>query len=296
MKNSLLMRKHGKTFYWASFFLDNAKMQAIYSIYSFCRKIDDMVDEAKNLNVAKKKLLIFISAWNKGKSHPVISVLNNIPKENWPNQKLVKNFLNGQIYDIKFSSFKSEKALIIYCYQVAGTVGLMVCDIFGVKDKKMRYFAIDLGIAMQLINISRDIYEDSLRNRIYLPESLMGKHSAKEIAYPTKEIAAKIDLTRKKLINLANIYFASASKAIDHLPRGAGLAVKLASALYQQIGHQLVQTQYQHKEKRCYVNTLCKVLITFKIITKFLLTFKAKLKPHDKNLHKFIMTLPDAHF
>ena len=153
------MRKHGKTFYWASFFLDKTKMQAIYSIYSFCRKIDDMVDEAKNLSVAKKKLLIFIGAWNKGTPHPVISVLNNIPKENWPNQKLVKNFLNGQIYDIKFTSFKSEKALIVYCYQVAGTVGLMVCDIFGVKDKKMRYFAIDLGIAMQLINISRDIYD-----------------------------------------------------------------------------------------------------------------------------------------
>jgi len=92
MKNSSLMRKHGKTFYWASFFLDNAKMQAIYSIYSFCRKIDDMVDEAKNLSVAKKKLLIFISAWNKGTPHPVISVLNNIPKENWPNQKACKKF------------------------------------------------------------------------------------------------------------------------------------------------------------------------------------------------------------
>ena len=55
MKNNLLMRKYGKTFYWASFFLDNTKMQAIYSIYSFCRKIDDMVDDAKNLSIAKKK-------------------------------------------------------------------------------------------------------------------------------------------------------------------------------------------------------------------------------------------------
>ena len=55
MKNNLLMRKYGKTFYWASFFLDNTKIQAIYSIYSFCRKIDDMVDEAKNSNVTKKK-------------------------------------------------------------------------------------------------------------------------------------------------------------------------------------------------------------------------------------------------
>ena len=296
MENNLLMRKHGKTFYWASFFLDNAKMQAIYSIYSFCRKIDDMVDEAKNLNIAKKKLLIFIDAWNKGKPHPVINVLNNIPKENWPNQKLVKMFLNGQISDIKFTSFKSEKALIIYCYQVAGTVGLMVCDIFGVKDKKMRYFAIDLGIAMQLVNISRDIYEDSARNRIYLPESLIGKHSPEAIAHPTKKTAAKIDLTRKKIINLANIYFASASQAIDHLPRGAALAVKLASALYQQIGYQLIQTQYQHKEKRCYVSNFSKLLITLKIIAKFLITFQVKLKPHNKNLHKFITTLPDCHF
>ena len=290
------MRKHGKTFYWASFFLDNAKMQAIYSIYSFCRKIDDMVDEAENLNIAKKKLHIFMDAWREGKSHSIIEVLKNIPKENWPNQKLVEMFLNGQMSDIKFTSFKSDKALIIYCYQVAGTVGLMVCDIFGVKDKKMRYFAIDLGIAMQLVNISRDIYEDSLRNRIYLPESLIGKYTPNEIAKPTKKTSAKIDLAREKIIHLANIYFASASQAIDHLPKGAALAVKLASALYQQIGFQLIHTRYQHNERRCYVTSFSKLLITLNIIAKFLITFKANLKPHNKNLHKFLLTLPDSHF
>ena len=296
MKNNLLMRKHGKTFYWASFFLDKSKMQAIYSIYSFCRKVDDMVDEAKNRDIAKKRLLIFMEAWKRGKSHPVINLLSDIPKENWPNQKLVKNFLNGQISDIKFSSFKSEKSLIIYCYQVAGTVGLMVCDIFGVKDKKMRYFAIDLGIAMQLVNISRDIYEDSLRNRVYLPESLIGKYSAKEIANPNKEAARKIDEARKKIIKLANIYFDSASRAIDHLPKGASLAVKLASALYQQIGYQLMNAQYVHNEKRCYVSNFSKLLITLGIITKYLTSFKEEMKVHNENLHKFIHNLPDAHF
>jgi 15-cis-phytoene synthase len=296
MKNNLLMRKHGKTFYWASFFLDKSKMQAIYSIYSFCRKVDDMVDEAKNPDIAKKRLLIFMEAWKRGKSHPVINLLSDIPKENWPNQKLVKNFLNGQISDIKFSSFKSEKSLIIYCYQVAGTVGLMVCDIFGVKDKKMRYFAIDLGIAMQLVNISRDIYEDSLRNRVYLPESLIGKYSAKEIANPNKETARKIDEARKKIIKLANIYFDSASRAIDHLPKGASLAVKLASALYQQIGYQLMNAQYVHNEKRCYVSNFSKLLITLGIITKYLTSFKEEMKVHNENLHKFIHNLPDAHF
>ena len=296
MKNNLLMRKHGKTFYWASFFLDKSKMQAIYSIYSFCRKVDDMVDEAKTPDIAKKRLLIFMEAWKKGKSHPVINLLSDIPKENWPNQKLVKNFLNGQISDIKFSSFKSEKSLIIYCYQVAGTVGLMVCDIFGVKDKKMRYFAIDLGIAMQLVNISRDIYEDSLRNRVYLPESLIGKYSAKEIANPDIETARKIDEARKKIIKLANIYFDSASRAIDHLPKGASLAVKLASALYQQIGYQLMNAQYVHNEKRCYVSNFSKLLITLGIVTKYLTSFKEEMKLHNENLHKFIHNLPDAHF
>ena len=296
MKNNLLMRKHGKTFYWASFFLDKSKMQAIYSIYSFCRKVDDMVDEAKTPDIAKKRLLIFMEAWKRGKSHPVINLLSDIPKENWPNQKLVKNFLNGQISDIKFSSFKSEKSLIIYCYQVAGTVGLMVCDIFGVKDKKMRYFAIDLGIAMQLVNISRDIYEDSLRNRVYLPESLIGKYSAKEIANPNKETARKIDEARKKIIKLANIYFDSASRAIDHLPKGASLAVKLASALYQQIGYQLMNAQYVHNEKRCYVSNFSKLLITLGIVTKYLTSFKEEMKLHNENLHKFIHNLPDAHF
>jgi phytoene synthase len=271
-------------------------MQAIYSIYSFCRRIDDMVDEAKTPHIAKKRLLIFMEAWKKRRSHPVINLLSDIPKENWPNQKLVKNFLNGQISDIKFSTFKSQKSLIVYCYQVAGTVGLMVCDIFGVKDKKMRYFAIDLGIAMQLINISRDIYEDSLRNRVYLPESLIGKYRAKEITNPNMETARKIDEARKKMIQLANIYFESASRAIDHLPKGASLAVKLASALYQQIGCQLMNAQYERKEKRCYVSNFSKFMITLGIITKYLISFKQEMKLHNKNLHKFIHHLPDAHF
>ena len=296
MKNNLLMRKYGKTFYWASFFLDNTKIQAIYSLYSFCRKIDDMVDEAKNSNVTKKKIILFKDAWNKGLPHPIISVLNKIPKENWPNRKLVNKFLDGQISDIEFTSFKSEKSLIIYSYQVAGTVGLMICDIFGVKDKKMRYFAIDLGIAMQLVNISRDIYEDSLRNRIYLPKSLIGKYTSLEVSNSTKETAEKISLARKNIINLANIYFASASQAIDHLPKGAKLSVKLASALYQQIGHQLIHQQYQNKEKRCYVNNFTKLFITFRIILKYFFTCKENLKPHNKILHKHINNLPDAHY
>jgi phytoene synthase len=296
MQNNLLMRKHGKTFYWASFFLDKSYMQSIYSIYSFCRRVDDMVDEAKTPRIAKKRLLIFTKSWKMSRSHPVINLLCDIPKENWPNQKLVKNFLNGQISDIKFSTFKSEKSLIVYCYQVAGTVGLMLCDIFGVKDKKMRYFAIDLGIAMQLVNISRDIYDDSLRNRVYLPESLIGKYKAKEISNPNKETARKIDEARKKMIQLANIYFESASRAIDRLPRGVSLAVKLASALYQQIGYQLMNAQYEYQEKRCYVNKFSKFMITLGIIIKYMTSFKQEMKLHNKNLHKYIHNLPDAHF
>jgi phytoene synthase len=296
MKNNLLMRKRGKTFYWASFFLDKSKIQAIYSIYSFCRRIDDMVDKAKTPDIAKKRLSLFMKAWMKGKSHPVINLLNDISEENWPNQKLVKNFLNGQVSDIKYSTFKSEKSLIVYCYQVAGTVGLMVCDIFSVKDKKMRYFAIDLGIAMQLVNISRDIYEDSVRNRVYLPESFIGKCSTHEIANPNEKTARKIDEARKKIIKLANIYFHSASKAIDYLPKGASLAVKLASALYQQIGYQVIKKHYEYNEKRCYVNNFYKLLITFGIFIKHSISFKDKLKPHNKNLHKFIHHLPDTHF
>ena len=93
---------------------------------------------------------------------------------------------------------------------------------------------------------------------------------------PTREEGNSKPLTNR-FDNLANIYFASASQAIDHLPKGAALAVKLASALYQQIGFQLIHTQYHHNERRCYVTSFSKLLITLKIITKFLITFKAKL-------------------
>lgn len=296
MKKKLLMRKHGKTFYWASFFLDHSKIQAIYSIYSFCRIIDDMVDEAKNIAIAKRKLSLLISAWSKNKSHPIINLLNDIPKECWPNKELVQYFLKGQLSDIKFSGMKTESALIIYCYQVAGTVGLMICDVFGIKDKNMRFFAIDLGIAMQLINISRDIREDGLKNRIYIPEKMMKKINTEDLLNPSEKEASDVNKARRKIIKLANTYFDSSKSAVKNLPQGASLAIKLASALYQEIGYKVLKSNYSAQEKRSYVTSISKILITTRIIISHILCKKQKLEAHNPRLHSYIKNFPDAHY
>lgn len=296
MKKKLLMRKHGKTFYWASFFLNPSKIQVIYSIYSFCRMIDDTVDEARNATIAKQKLSLLISAWSKKKSHPVINILNDIPKDSWPNNKLMKYFFKGQVSDIKFSTMKTERALIIYCYQVAGTVGLMICDVFGIKDKNMRFFAIDLGIAMQLVNISRDIREDGFRNRIYIPKKMMKNITIDDLLNPDEKIASDVNQARIKIIALANTYFDSAKSAVENLPKGASLGVKLASTLYQEIGYKVMRSNYSLKEKRSYVTSISKAFITIMVIISHFLCKKQKLAAHDPMLHTYIKKFPDAHY
>ena len=294
--NSVLATK-GRSFHWARHLLGAPHSTRATRLYRLCRYIDDLADESCSNIEAKDALANVVASVRIGQSKDLIIQDGlSLMQECGIEADVLFDLIEGVHSDLELVRIPDMESLLRYCYQVAGTVGIMMCKVLDTNVREAFPHAVDLGIAMQLINISRDIYEDSLRNRIYLPESLIGKYTPKEIANPTKETAAQIDLARKKIIHLANIYFASASQAIHSLPRGTALAVKLASALYQQIGHQLIHTHYQHKEKRCYVNNFSKLLITLKIITKFLITFKGNLKAHNKKLHKFIFTLPDGHF
>ena len=99
----------------------------------------------------------------------------------------------GQQSDLSHTQPKSIDELIVYCYRVAGIVGLMVCDALEVKNIKIRQYAIDLGIAMQLTNICRDIKEDAAMGRIYLPQDLVGNLRANQVNIPNKKILKKFN-------------------------------------------------------------------------------------------------------
>ncbi len=289
---SYVMKNHGKTFFWATAFLEKKTANNLYSVYAFCRRIDDLIDENPTDDTSYKDFFTAKNAWDKSKYAGAFDELKSIDKEFLPREDVLKEFLKGQTSDISHKQPENIDELLIYCYQVAGTVGLMVCDVIGIRDPRLKYFAIDLGIAMQLTNICRDINEDALINRIYLPKDTisLGLESYKN---PTKEEIKKINSARNILLNLANIYYKSGEKGITHLPSKTARAVLVASRLYQHIGIKILNSKISYESYRVYLNIFEKLRITIKLMFK--LNSKKDIESHDEMLHLSLVELPDAH-
>lgn len=182
--------------------------------------------------------------------------------------------------------------LLHYCYRVAGVVGLMVCDAVGIKDKNLKYFAIDLGIAMQLVNIIRDIKEDAENNRIYLPESLIGKVCPDDVLN-NAFVINKINIEKKRILAIADNYFNSANHAIEFLQADVSICFKVASRLYQAIGIKILKKEKSYLDGRVYLSYIEKLFLTSKYY------FKSKRKKnyqplHDNRLHLPIKNLPSV--
>ncbi len=172
--------------------------------------------------------------------HKITEEVAGLEKKFHPSKDIINQFMLGQQSDLSHKQPRSINELTIYCYRVAGIVGLMVCDALEVKNSNIRRYAIDLGIAMQLTNISRDIKEDSAMGRVYLPKSLVGRLLADEVNSPNKATYNKIKACQNTLLKLADKYYASADLAIPFLPGRTSLAIKIASKLYQAIGKKII--------------------------------------------------------
>ena len=172
MNNNLeILKQNGKSFYWAGCLLPKKYLNRCAELYSFCRLLDNIADSKTDFNSLKKLKnilnLIKKNDYLKLKKYK-INVPDYLKKSELAKCKII-DLLDGLIFDQKQVRIKSEKELILYCYRVAGTVGVLMCIALDCKEKKSYDFAIDLGIAMQLTNILRDIKEDAELNRRYLP-------------------------------------------------------------------------------------------------------------------------------
>jgi phytoene synthase len=290
---SQVMRKHGKTFFWASWFLEREVSNRLYAIYAFCRRIDDLVDESDDEVVLSKNFYEVINAWENNKYHSAFKEFKDISRNYLPREETIKEFLKGQASDLNHQQPKNINELLIYCYRVAGVVGLMVCDSIGIKDKKLKYFAIDLGIAMQLTNICRDIKEDAEKGRIYLPRSIIRGLTTENILSPTKQQLIVINEARDRLLNRADLYYESGYQGIEHLPKKTARSVKIAAQLYQAIGKKMLRSKTTYLNGRIYLNKIEKCLISIKIVL-----WGGKIdtnKIHNHLLHDPIRKLPDSH-
>ena len=290
-----ILAKKGKTFYWAKFFLSqNAALKAT-RLYRFCRYIDDLADQANDKNLAKNALNYIIIDLQQGESNDaVITDAIALFKECDIPIQIPIELINGVAADLSLLQIKTEAQLIEYCYQVAGTVGLMMCKLLNVQCTKGLFHAVDLGIAMQLTNICRDIRDDALMNRIYLPESILGSMTPNELMLLHQANRTILVDALTLLLKKADQYYASGYEGLCHLPLRSRLSILIAGKLYQQIGAKLQREQFQGLNTKVYVPIGLKLLITIQVCLKALFDpnfwfYRAK---HNSKLHQLIAKLP----
>ena len=167
----------------------------------------------------------------------------------------------------------------------------MICDVLDIHDSKLRYFAIDFGIAMQLTNICRDIKEDAQIGRIYLPKNETASLEINNFRSPSNTDLIIINSSRDKLIKLADEYYQSGMYGINQLPIKIKRSFRVASNIYQGIGHKILQKRCSFNEQRVYLSKFEKLNLTIKT---FLRRSKFIEKPmHEKKLHASLQNLPD---
>ena len=172
-----LTTRSKSNFYYAFLFLPRERREALEAVYAYCRLVDDVVDEeapvAKKLEgIAKWRLELDAVYGDRPSSHPVTARLRAAVSRFAIRREDMEAIIDGCAMDIEKSRYETWDELRLYCYRVASAVGLMCIEIFGYTPSQVdavRRYAIDLGIALQLTNILRDVAEDAARGRVYLP-------------------------------------------------------------------------------------------------------------------------------
>ncbi len=172
-------RGSGSSFFYAFLFLSPEKRRAMMALYAFCREVDDIADEIKEKEVAIPKLVFWqeeIDRVFEGVArHPVgkelMWTIAHYPVE----KEQFTEMIEGMLMDVSGKPMVTDDDLMLYCYRVAGVVGLMSIAVFGYTHEQSRQFALKMGDALQLTNILRDVYEDTKIERIYLPQQTRAK-------------------------------------------------------------------------------------------------------------------------
>jgi phytoene synthase len=284
--------RNGKSFYWASLFLGSALADRAARLYQFCRFVDDLADGDLPHRLDS---LEDIRAGLSDPQHPAVATIPElnafIELANESNLPLnaARELLDGMLRDQLPTALETEEQLLRYCHAVAGTVGLMMCRVLNCQHPRADSFAIDLGIAMQLTNIARDVLEDAQMDRRYLPAEWLGStHSPETIARAENNCHIPVSSAINHLLELADQYYASALLGIHLLPFRSRFSIIVALRVYRQIGRQLKAGGLQWWRGRTVVSKASKVCLS---ISSLVYLIPKKAPDHKTSLHKHLKGL-----
>ena len=251
--NNDLLKSHAKSFYWASFFLSKKIYSKCSTLYSFCRTLDDIADSSDELTNKKLSFIKFKDDFvNKKFDNLIVKAMWEVMNDVNILEKVVLDLFDGVETDLNENfKIKTKKDLLVYSYRVAGTVGLMMSKILKVDNKEALKGAIDLGIAMQLTNIARDVVEDKKRNREYIDYNFT---------------------TIKETIDIAEIFYNKSFIAISSIPLKSRFSVIVARRVYKKIGDQILKQkniENYSKAGKIYVSNFGKIVQTILSIGDF---------------------------
>jgi 15-cis-phytoene synthase len=240
-----IIRRHSRSFSIASRFLPRRVRQDVLALYAWCRAIDDAVDGTDDYAAAANRLAEFKadvqSIVTGGEPvHRVSRWLEPLIRTGRIDAVHAVELIQGMEMDCHGFHPRTTSELRHYCYHVAGTVGLMMARLMGTTDLAARKYAVSLGLAMQLTNIARDVREDALRGRSYLPG----------IRDPLACDRAALTEKVKSILELAEENYAIAEQGICYLPRDSQVAVRIALHVYREIGREIERQDYPVSQRR----------------------------------------------
>jgi len=288
---------NGKSFHWARRFLGDRMGSEAASLYAFCRLLDDMADgDIENGPARLAVIRADLVAGRQGNDPAFRTFLPLMREKHFPPDVLVA-LIDGLLEDqAEVVALADEAALLRYAYRVAGTVGLLMCHVLDCHAPAARAHAIDLGIAMQLTNIARDVLEDAGMNRRYIPADWVGGATPSDIRMaakmPDSQLSREVRDAVGRLLDLAESFYASGAKGYRYLPARAHLAIAVAARVYRQIGIQLRDHDLAWHAGRQVTSKPTKLRCSILALASFSQRMVARDAGHDGTLHVALRGLP----
>jgi 15-cis-phytoene synthase len=273
-----ISKKSKSSFYYAFNLLPAEKREAMNTVYAFCRQTDDIIDEGNESDEIKfEKLHKWRVELEKAfRGHSDYTLLNKLGKTisqfNIPLEPFFE-LLKGMEMDLQRQSYLTFDDLSLYCYRVASTVGLMCIEIFGYKNKSTRNFAIDLGIALQLTNIIRDIKKDSLKGRIYIPKEDLMKFNYSEEEIARNILNSNFTKLMEYEVERTKTYFEKATLELSMDDKKAMFAARAMQHIYYKLLEKIVDHQYDVYSRKIRVSNIEKIGISLGVWAKYSLVY-----------------------
>ena len=288
-----ILATSGESFFWARRFLGRKMGHDAAVLYSFCRVLDDMADGDIPDGPAHLRQIQSLLKQGEWTQHPVLKHYAPLVEAYRLPHDVIGSLVEGLMDDqAPQVLIKDEASLIQYAYKVAGTVGLLMCNILNNEDPRARAHAVDLGIAMQLTNIARDVVEDAKMGRRYLPGEWVNHLSPEDIVLASKDPQSHegtlITVAVERLLELAEVYYASGRAGLSYLPLRAHFSIGVAAKVYRQIGRQLLKSTDSWHGRRQVTSKASKMLCTMRATSNLLSRIPHPRRRHDAVLHTWL--------